>query len=128
KNPPCNENFYDYWGMFKSDFVNSGVENLKRRPSRISQRSTDVWSLRQVKNSIGSITEITYESHTYKDPVRNRFSSIQFDFFEHISANNFSAIGASPGINLSDFYKVGDALDAVFFSQVKYTSSSPTTY
>ncbi len=69
KNPPALKNSYDSWGYFKSDYSNpdDSYQNMDffRQTTKTSAKQTDVWSLRQIKNPIGSAVHVEYESNRY---------------------------------------------------------------
>ena len=69
KNPPYNTQAYDDWNMYKSDYQSDVVYNSSRRTTEISSKSVDVWSLRTIRNSLGSKMKIEYESDSYSDIV-----------------------------------------------------------
>jgi len=68
KNPPYNADSYDIWNYYKPDVPERNDyydENGRRTVSAAGAKNVDVWSLRRIKNSIGNITEIEYESDDY---------------------------------------------------------------
>jgi len=75
KNPPYQSDRIDWWGMYKSDFDPTLIglaEGIARRTSSISNKSTDVWSLRSITSPLGSKVAITYEGDQYSKPVLDR--------------------------------------------------------
>ncbi|MEQ9404088.1 MAG: RHS repeat domain-containing protein [Cyclobacteriaceae bacterium] len=65
KNPPYNKDYYDNWGMYKSDFDENLCqvnETLGRQVTNISSKGVDAWSLRKVRTGLGSTIDIDYES------------------------------------------------------------------
>ncbi|HEY9008585.1 MAG TPA: hypothetical protein VIM75_20750 [Ohtaekwangia sp.] len=74
KNPPYNQDKYDMWGGYKSDFEELGNENLSRLTTEKSSRSIDVWSLRSVTSSVGSIMSFNYQSDEYRRPALTKNS------------------------------------------------------
>lgn len=75
KNPPYNKDAYDMWGAYKSDYIQMNNENISRITTPISSQNTDVWSLRQIRSSLGAITKIDYESDDYNNSVLVKNSS-----------------------------------------------------
>jgi len=71
KNPPYTADFYDIWGMFKSDY-NPGP-NVKRNKARAvteaSSKGVDCWSLRSIEMPTGAKITIEHESDDYKNVV-----------------------------------------------------------
>jgi hypothetical protein len=75
KNPPYLADYHDWWGMFKSDFnpILTGLaEGIARRTSSVSNKATDVWSLRTITSPLGAKINIAYEGDQYYKPVLNR--------------------------------------------------------
>ncbi len=70
KNPDYKKDAYDMWGMYKSDYVDTGNdnENLSRFVSAESSKNVDAWSLTKIKTNLGAEIKIDYESDTYKKP------------------------------------------------------------
>ncbi|MFM9841173.1 MAG: hypothetical protein ACKVOQ_23115 [Cyclobacteriaceae bacterium] len=89
KNPPYNKDLYDMWGMYKSDYVNLGNENVSRRTNSISSRSVDVWSLRAIKNPIGAIVRLDYEGDRYVNSLK-RLSNVLVKEVQKVSGNNYA--------------------------------------
>ncbi len=73
KNPPYLKDHKDIWGMFKSDYVpyynpDSTInQNISGEVTAISSKSTDAWSLRSIKTSLGAEIQINYQSDTYRE-------------------------------------------------------------
>jgi hypothetical protein len=91
KNAPYHHDKYDIWNYYKVDIPERGPlndENTRRMVSEISSKSVDVWSLRRIKNSIGSVTEMEYESDDYSRSVVS--PNYQFGI-EHIYAKEGDA-------------------------------------
>jgi hypothetical protein len=126
KNPSYNKDAYDLWGMYKSDFdanlafgppgnSSIGNENAARMTSAVSSKSVDAWSLRSVVSFTGATINIEYESDTYKKAVLNG------DDYSFVAGNIQPVSGypnrkkitiqdADYGINLNDFYTVGNPM------------------
>jgi len=64
-NPDYDKNKHDIWGMYKSDYVDLGNENLSRRVTEASAQHIDAWSLREIQTSVGAKIRIEYESDRY---------------------------------------------------------------
>lgn len=79
KNPPYNKDAYDIWGLYKSDYEKGDDEYSSRLVSNISAKSTDVWSLSQIKSSTGSTITIEYEADTYRQPVLYNSNILRID-------------------------------------------------
>jgi hypothetical protein len=74
KNPPYNKDAYDTWGMYKSDYNSTLIdqnESLYRQTSVLSSAGVDAWSLRSVTSQLGSQIKIGYESDQYSSVVMN---------------------------------------------------------
>lgn len=73
KNPPYLKEAYDSWGMFKSDFdddlVGVPATSIIRQPTKLSNRNTDVWSLRRIVSPLGAAVEVQYEGDEYQTAV-----------------------------------------------------------
>ncbi len=70
KNPPYNKDFVDIWGMYKCDYKEiAESSHLNKYPSDVSPKNADVYSLRKIENSTGSIIQIDYESDSYSESV-----------------------------------------------------------
>lgn len=65
KNPPFNQEYYDAWGFFKSDYEESESELLSRTVTPESASNVDAWSLCGIKTSLGSKISFEYESDEY---------------------------------------------------------------
>lgn len=78
KNPPYHKDYYDKWGMYKSDLSVSIMgmnDKLSRQTNSISAKSYDVWSLRRIRTSLGANMDIEYEADSYStDVFKNSFS------------------------------------------------------
>lgn len=133
KNPPYNNGYYDMWGMYKSDIItNISDDNLRRETSVVSAKSADVWSLRSIRNALGSVIKIQYEAHSFKKPVFGQYLPLEGFGFQKISANNFLVSISSSQGNIRDYFNVGDRVNAVFlkemygFMDAKYHILLPT--
>jgi len=67
KNPPYNKDFWDIWGMYKSD-ANMTLIGQKasfyRKTTNASSAGVDAWSLRKIISPLGSTIRISYGSNT----------------------------------------------------------------
>lgn len=77
KNPPYLEDFHDLWQNFKVDLPSAGTtlteytENVRRMTSSTSAQSVDVWSLREIKTTLGAKIKIQYESDKYRSALKS---------------------------------------------------------
>jgi len=125
KNPPFFPENYDMWGLYKADYVSfSGNDNLSRLPSKASAQSTDVWSLRRVRQSLGMTTDIVYESDVYSSVALYRNAAIQINTVQPIAATGiFKAESKSDfGIDLRDFIRAGDRIKLNISGDYSYLS------
>lgn len=135
KNPPYQEKGNDMWGMYKSDYtpyVNN--ENLERVTTKRSAESVDVWSLRSVTTSLGSVIKIGYEPDQYINSYYNKNFSLPLSMGTIVDPgydpNNDPENGEFPDrwprkvlleatinddsdINFSQLYNVGATVDLV---------------
>ncbi|MEZ4945569.1 MAG: hypothetical protein R2804_08585 [Cyclobacteriaceae bacterium] len=71
-NVPYQQDHYDMWGFYKSDYQKMENKNLERLVSQESAQNIDAWSLTKVNTSLGAEIEITYEPDTYaKSSIEN---------------------------------------------------------
>jgi hypothetical protein len=130
KNPPYHRDKHDVWGLYKADYIASTTsnDNIIRATSPISNKSTDVWSLRKVKTSLGSEIKMAYEGNEYSTSGLTSNHSIIIYGATHVSANDwYLDIFSSAGItSLSNLFKVNDELD--FFLLKKYMTGSTANY
>lgn len=115
KNPPYNKDFVDIWGMYKSDFVDLKHESLSRNVTDISSSSVDVWSLRQVKNSLGSTLNITYESDSYNDSILEIKPQLDIEGVTLLPNGNLKINIRDTDINMIKILNVGDQIDLKLF-------------
>ncbi len=83
KNPCYQKDFYDMWGMYKSDYIAMDPnirtswggapipENIGRMTTPLSAQSTDVWSLREIVTPLGAKIKIDYESDSYSNVLKS---------------------------------------------------------
>ncbi len=65
-NPDFNPIKTDNWGYFKSDASNNGYS---RYTTATSKDYTKAWSLNKITDPLGGITEVEYESNSYKKVI-----------------------------------------------------------
>ncbi|MBE9585998.1 hypothetical protein IM792_16205 [Mucilaginibacter sp. JRF] len=108
KNPPYNKDAYDIWGAYKSDYRanNSNNETMARRTSAISNKSTDVWSLRRIKTSLGGQIDVNYEGDTYNRAVLSENNSIIVNSFTKAFGRTYIATVSSE-YSASELFTVG---------------------
>ncbi|PWG81346.1 hypothetical protein DDR33_08235 [Pararcticibacter amylolyticus] len=131
KNPPYNKDQQDVWGMFKSDYSGTSNENLNRLTNPISNRATDVWSLRTIKTGLGAEISIDYEGDTYGQSILNKNRPLIISDFSSQGGNNFYYYVNTEGQNLNDLFKVGDELDMTLFKEGSgntFTTISTSSY
>lgn len=128
KNPPYQSFKYDAWNMYSPDIEKSELEkdeNTERMTTHISARAVDAWSLRRIVNSLGSITEIEYESDDYGSIALN--SSYQF-FVTHASVEGDIGDSNTDEVTLwiegKDAFKVNDMINFLFVYQEDHGSCS----
>ncbi|MGJ1439064.1 hypothetical protein [Sphingobacterium siyangense] len=125
KNPPYEKDKYDYWGMYKSDYVYYFNQNLSRNPTSISNKSTDVWSLRTIKTAGGPLVEIGFEGHDFGESVYSNNMSVQFTQMTKLSARNYRLTMSNNGRACKDMYQVGDNILAVFYREYYQKNPDP---
>ncbi|UIR54610.1 hypothetical protein LZQ00_10020 [Sphingobacterium sp. SRCM116780] len=117
KNPPYQNDKYDYWGMYKSDYVYYYNQNISRNPTKISNKSTDVWSLRTIKTTGGPLVEVNFEGHDFGESEYSQNMSVRFMSMTKLSAQNYRLTMAPNGRQCKDMYQVGDNMLGVFFRE-----------
>ncbi|RKO70784.1 hypothetical protein D7322_16080 [Sphingobacterium puteale] len=125
KNPPYEKDKYDYWGMYKSDYVSYFNQNLSRIPTRISNKSTDVWSLRTIKTSSGPLVEIGFEGHDFRESIYGNNISVHFISVTKLSPLNYRLTMINNGRACKDIYQVGENILAVFFREYYEKNPDP---
>lgn len=121
KNAPYAKDYYDNWGMYKSDFRESLCEineAIGRQVTDVSAQNVDVWSLRNIKTSLGAEIDIEYESDSFDDI--ELFNSMALGIYDivHQGSNEFK-ITLTDEVNefdLSDYYYVDEkiSLNSIF--------------
>lgn len=121
KNPHYLEDYYDNWGLFKSDFLLGSSENesILRRVSDESAQNVDVWSLRKVTTSIGAEIQIEYESDSFEKVAtleQNLFTVYDIEKENTSLDNNRFKITINEDKDLRNYYNVGDfiSLSSIF--------------
>ncbi|KKO90753.1 hypothetical protein AAW12_14505 [Sphingobacterium sp. Ag1] len=117
KNPPYQKDKSDYWGMYKSDFKLTPNQNLSSIPTKVSNRSTDVWSLRRVKTLSGAILKTEYEGHDFSKTVYGDNNSVQFGNFTKEMNGNYRGAIINGGPEAKDFFTVGKSVGGVIIRQ-----------
>ena len=115
KNPPYNKDAYDIWGLYKSDYQpGSGFnENLARITTEISNRSTDVWSLRKVKSAIGSDIIIDYEGDVYRKSVLNQTRALLIKKITRDGNGQYTMEMDNQGFGIDQLLSSGDRVDLI---------------
>ncbi len=125
KNPPYNKDAVDAWGLYKSDYTGaSSIDNLNRLTTSVSNKSTDVWSLRKIKTQLGADINIDYEGDDYNSSVMNRNKSFIISNLTNLGNNNFSFDINSPGIDISEFAAIGDKIDILLLRKFTFPGNS----
>lgn len=117
KNPSYNKDLYDSWGMYKGDYTASNNENLSRRTTKISNNSTDVWSLKKVSTTLGAEVSINLEGDTYGRSVLLKSGSFTISNFTNQGSNNYYFDVNSGGQDLTELFKVNDKLDLLLLKR-----------
>ncbi len=76
KNPDYDKDAYDMWGLYKSDYMDTGDDNIDRVVSMNSALDVDAWSLTEVETNLGAKIKIEYESDTYNESILNNNYSL----------------------------------------------------
>jgi len=125
KDPPYNKDFYDIWGMYKSDLslsTTTSNENLGRQTSPLSSKAADVWSLRTITSPLGDAIKVYYESDTYSQAGAGSSGSLElwaFSNFDYV--NGYISFNvATNGYKLSDFLSLGNKVDFMAMQPVRY--------
>jgi hypothetical protein len=121
KNPPYNQDAYDAWGMYKSDFNTALLAadlNQGRSTSAVSAPGVDVWSLRSITTELGNKIKINYEPDSYyMPPTEYNKQSLVIDKTEIDQSTGTMTLhmdnGGDNTIKLSDSYVANDDLSAV---------------
>ena len=121
KNPPYVQGYKDLWGMFKSDFNEYDFQqnqNMGSAVTDISAKSTDVWSLRTIKNQMGSEIKIDYESDDYIAQVDDRSGQLNLTNVSRLTTSGRLRLFAPPEQINSLGLEVNDIVDiALYFSR-----------
>ena len=114
-NPLYEQEYYDMWGYYKSDYKDLGNENLNRLTTATSAQHTDAWSLKKIKTSLGATINITYESDTYLRSILAKQTLLRVKDVQDISQNKLKISFHESNVDLHDVLKVNDIL-SVFIS------------
>jgi len=89
KNPHYDKDSYDIWGFYKSDYnpAEGESDDISRRTTSVSAKLLDAWSLRGIKNAVGSEMRIDYEADTYKN-VLKPLTNLEIKSIEPFGAQN----------------------------------------
>ena len=116
------------WDCYKSDYVASpsGNENLARYTSMISNKSTDVWSLRKVVSGLGANINIDYEGNTYNQCVLGKNRSLIINSVGRNGVQDYTFNVNTEGLDLTKVFHVGDAVDMVYAFQDPFPKDPDT--
>ncbi|MDB5124734.1 MAG: hypothetical protein JWP94_2863 [Mucilaginibacter sp.] len=129
KNPPYNKDAYDLWECYKSDYANgSANENLARMTTPVSNKSTDVWSLRNIHSSLGANIKINYEGDTYNRAVLNQHYSLIVNQVTRNSAQNYTLQVNNENLDLTTMFQNGNRMRLLLLKQATNTSNQAKTY
>ncbi|MDW3196100.1 MAG: hypothetical protein R8G66_27255 [Cytophagales bacterium] len=120
KNPPYDREAFDIWGYYKSDFDSdlcNENENLARKVSDLSARSTDVWSLRGVLTSLGAEINFEYESDKYQSPVLYKHHLVSVEDYDYVE-NKIVIPESYPDLN--SLYTVGSEIEFLYQWEYEY--------
>ncbi len=127
KNPDFINDALDMWGMYKSDYVDTGNDNIDRIVSANSAREVDAWSLTEIETSLGSRIKINYESDTYgKSVLQNNYSMI-INSITPIDLGNSDEFDLTfkNNPNFANFIRVGDKLNMLLMYKLLYNFTGP---
>jgi hypothetical protein len=121
KNPPYNNDAYDAWGMYKSDFNTALLAadlSQGRSTSAVSAPGVDAWSLRSITTELGNKIKINYEPDSYfMPPTEYNKQSLMIDKIDIDASAGTMTLRIDKGgdntIKLSDSYVANDNLSAV---------------
>lgn len=104
-NPTFDRDKRDVWGMYKSDYVDLGDDNLSRSVSDVSASKVDAWSLKKITTPSGAIVNVEYESDDYNNPALAVNNSLTIKSIIPQSGNNVK-IEINEGVDLTTFSKL----------------------
>lgn len=128
KNPPYNKDAYDIWGLYKSDYQ-SGTganENLSRVTTSVSNQSTDVWSLRKVKASLGGEIDIDYEGDTYGRSILNKNRALIISEFTRDGAGIYKMKVDGEGLEVAKLLTSGIKADLLLLKKTQKVTAPIT--
>ena len=138
-NPNYQQEHYDTWGMYKSDYQ-SGIanESLNRVVTPTSAENTDAWSLTSITSSLGAQINIEYESDSYQKPELYKAYNLNIEGYSYNSSLNKTKLIVGNGITgLDDIISAGSTINAKFLKANPYLyqktlskndGTSPSTY
>lgn len=121
KNPPYQRDKYDYWGMYKVDYIYNSSENYARMPTKRSIKSVDVWSLRTIKTATGAMVRIAYEGHDFSRSIYGSNQSVRFTNMTKLPAARRYLLSGESG---SLFYQGGDHIQGLVFRKFDFQGST----
>ncbi|MEQ8627858.1 hypothetical protein [Ekhidna sp.] len=114
KDTAFDKNKYDMWGMYKSDYTDTGDEKKDRLVSETSASNVDAWSLDLIKTSLGSDIQLKYESDSYNKPALILNYSVHAESINHLSDTKVRIYPQETSLDLNAAFKVNEKIDGVF--------------
>jgi hypothetical protein len=115
-NPDYNEEAYDMWGYYKSDFdslIKENVnENVARLTTEASAQAVDAWSLTSITTPLGASINIEYESDWYDDVELTKQQALRIKEVEDLKNGSRLKISFwEESVDLSNFFEVNDTTE-----------------
>ncbi|MCG8310013.1 MAG: porin family protein [Cytophagales bacterium] len=122
KNPPYNRNHRDAWGFYKSDFEELGNKSVNEYVSKVSQKSVDSWSLRNVETSVGATIKIGFESDEYIKPVLAKKHILKIKTFDPLQNDEFKLTFVENNIDLKREFEENTFIDCDVWGFYNYVN------
>ncbi|MEN7551261.1 hypothetical protein AAG747_25310 [Rapidithrix thailandica] len=114
-NPKYKKDAYDLWNMYKSDYRDTGNENLDRTVTKTSSQHVDAWSLSEVFTSLGAKVEVTYESDSYSKSILHSNHPLNIDSFEKLSGDRVKVLlSNTSNYQLNEFFVLNEEVDIFY--------------
>ncbi|NJN25206.1 MAG: hypothetical protein HC819_04115 [Cyclobacteriaceae bacterium] len=111
KTPPYNQEYIDAWGFYKSDYEELGNSSINKYVSKVSKKSVDVWSLRNIETCTGVKIGINYESDKYLKPILAKNQILKIKAFDELVDNEFKISFIETNIGLDNIFKLNELVD-----------------